>query len=171
MARSGSSQIAQLIAVASRITLVAATLLAVSPAGADYHLGIRTGYLSVDSPKRSNPKNLALGLSVDIDNSVTDLRLVGEFSRSISDGETRSGNDLTFASDGIYLVTRTPHALFTIFRSGLIWNRIELDRDRESNEGVAIGIGIGVITGKASMLIEYTDLAGDARFLTFGLEF
>ncbi len=146
-------------------------LLAISPASADYYVGVKTGYLSVDGPKKSNPTNLALGLGVDIDNDRMDLRLEGEFSQSIADGETRLGNDLEFESRGLYLVARGSRSLFTVLRVGLVENRLEGDGDSERDEGVAFGIGFGGVIGNVSLLLEYTDLAGDASFLSLTLEF
>ncbi len=151
--------------------LGALLLLAAPAVAADETFGIRTGYLSVDTDKRTNPTNLALTLAYKIKNHAANLRLEAEINRSISAGKDAAGDDLEFESNGVFLVTKTNHSMFLKYRAGWVRTRIIGNGSTRRDDGLALGIGFGVVSGDARLLIEFNQIADEASSLTFGLEF
>jgi len=152
------------------VLLLTAFLLPI-PAIGEIHLGVTVGRMSVDVPSRSAPKNLALSLGYEIDSRLANLRLLGEINRTLNQGETRLGKDLEFESNGIFLVFKTNRPVFFTLRGGVIEDEIITGRTSSKNRGFAYGAGIGVISGRTRIVIEYTNIAGDADYLSLGLEF
>ncbi|MDH3535327.1 MAG: hypothetical protein OER87_06250 [Gammaproteobacteria bacterium] len=154
-----------------RCVLLVITMLASVPAAGEMHLGVTTGRMSVDVSSSSAPKNMALSLGYEIDTRLANLRLVGEINRTVSRGKTRGGEGLEFESDGIYLLFKTNRPLYFTLRGGVVQDEIITGATTSKDRGFAIGGGIGVISGRARIVIEYTKIAGDADYLSLGLEF
>jgi hypothetical protein len=127
--------------------------------------------MKVDIPSNTNPTNIALNLGYEIDALLADLSLVGELNRTVSSGETSHGDKLKFESNGIYLAFKTTGALFVTLRGGFVQNKIIAGNTTRRGDGIALGGGIGIVAGRTRLQIEYTSFAGDANYLSLGLEF
>ncbi len=145
--------------------------LCAAPAGADLSFGLRVGPMDIDEPARDDPDNLALFLAYPLENRYVDLSLGGEVSRSFNDGETRRGEDLEFESEALYLEVRTTSPLFVSLRGGYQQNKIISGKRSDRDDGYIIGGGIGFVSGRARFMLEYTDMGGDADFLSLGVQF
>jgi len=154
----------------SCVFLLAACLFTL-PASAEMFFGMKAGLMRVDVPSDKNPKNLALNLRYQLDTQLADLSLAGEINRTVSDGETRQGEDLEFESEAIYLMWKTPRSLFVSLRGGIAQDKVIIDNKESRDDGLLLGAGFGMNIGKSIMQIEYTYIAGDADFLSFSLEF
>ena len=153
------------------VVLLIATSLLTFPAGADWSLGLRTGAMDVDVAGRDDPVNLAIFADYQIDNRLVDLSLGGEVNRSISDGKTRAGADLEFESEAVYAEIRTTSSLYVSLRCGYLQDKIIIGNDTRRDEGFLVGGGIGFVSGRARIRFEYTNMAGDADFLSLSLQF
>ena len=147
------------------------SLLFTAPAAGEMFIGAKLGPMTVDAPSRSNPINLAVNLGYEIDTLMADLSLTGEINRTISSGDSSNGDELTFRSNGIYLVFKTTRALFVTFRGGVVQNEIIAGSRSRRHNGISLGGGIGMVVGRTRVQIEYTSIAGDANYLSLGLEF
>jgi hypothetical protein len=127
--------------------------------------------MMVDVSSASNPGNMAVYLGFQLDTQLADISLAGEVNRSFSKGETRGGGDLEFESEALFLRIRTTSSLFVSLRGGYVRDKIVTGRDARRDDGILLGGGIGVVSGRTRILIEYTSVAGDADFLSLGLEF
>ena len=141
------------------------------PAHADMLVGAKIGHMKVDIPSSTDPTNVAVNMSYEFDSLLADLSLVGEINRSVSSGKTSQGDELKFQSDGIYIAWKTTRSIFVTLRGGIVQNKIITGNTLHRDDGILAGCGIGLVIGKTRLHIEYTSLAGDANFLSLGLEF
>ncbi len=152
-------------------SLLLPLLLLAAPVGADLSFGLRAGAMDVDVAARDDPHNLALFLAYQLDNRFIDLSLGGEVNRSYSDGETARGEDLEFESEALYLEVRTTSSLFVSLRGGYLRDKIVSGSRSQRDDGFLFGGGIGFVAGRARIRLEYTDMAGDADFVSLSLQF
>lgn len=131
----------------------------------------KLGRMKVDVPATKNPINLTLSVGYEIDSKLADLSIVGEVNRSIVKGEMPDSKDLEFQSNGLYLRWTSIRSLFVTLRGGIVENVIRAGASRRTSHGIALGGGIGVVVGRTRLHLEYLSLAGDANFLSLGLEF
>lgn len=141
------------------------------PLQGGFLIGVKTGTLKVDVPSSSEPLNLAVNLGYELDTHLADLSLIGEINRTVSSGVSLLGDDLEFESEGIYLVYKSTWPLFVTLRGGMVKNEIIAGSLSSKGDGLSLGGGIGIVAGKALLQIEYTWIAGDANFFSFGLQF
>ena len=151
--------------------LMVFTVIMSEPLQGGLLVGVKTGPLKVDVPSTSEPLNLAVNLGYELDTHLADLSLTGEINRTVSSGVSSLGDDLEFESKGIYLVYKSTWPLFVTLRSGMVKNEIIAGSQSRKGDGLSLGGGIGIVAGKALLQIEYTWIAGDANFLSFGLQF
>ena len=151
--------------------LLLTACLFTSPVSADMFFGVKTGLMMVDVSTDKNPINLALNLGYQLDTRVAELALAGEVNRTLSEGETRGGEDVEFESEAIYLVYRSPRSLFVSLRGGIAWDKVVIDGISSRDDGLLFGAGFGIVAGKTLIQIEYTSIAGDANFFSLSLEF
>ncbi len=142
-----------------------------APADADVSVGLRIGEMEIDGKEREDPDNLALFLAYPLVNRYVDLRLAGEVSRSFSDGETNRGEDLEFESEARYLEVKTTSSLFVSLRGGYLRSNIVTAGDSDRDDGILIGGGLGFVSGRARILLEFTDMDGRADFISLSLQF
>ena len=145
--------------------------LLVAPAHADFYLGLRLGDMNIDGPTRENPTNAALYLGYQLDNRLADVSIAAEVNRSTRRGETRSGEDLEFESEAIYVEVTTTSSLFATFRTGYLYDNIVIDDRSDRGSGLLLGAGIGFVSGSARFRLEFTRMAGDADFISLGVQF
>lgn len=154
-----------------RPVILIAILLSTTPAAGDMSFGVKLGPVSVDTPSRSDPINIAGDLGYEIDTLLANLSLAVEVNRTIINGETKKGEDLKFKSNGIYLVYKTNKSLYMTFRGGVVQNEIVSGSNSRRNNGISLGGGIGGVVGRGRVQIEYTLIAADANYLSICLEF
>ncbi len=142
-----------------------------TPAGAELAFGLRVGSMAIDAPTRDDPDNLALFLAYPLANRYVDLRFAVELGRSFSDGETRRGEDIEFESEALYLEARTTSSLFVSLRGGYLRDKVVRGSRSHRDDGFLVGGGLGFVAGRARFLLEYTDMAGDADFISLSLQF
>ena len=154
-----------------RCGLLLFSMLLATPASADVFTYIKAGIMNVDGISSTNPINLAIDLGYELDSDLADLSIVGEINRTIDSGKIRRDGDLEFESNGLYLVFRTTRSLFATLNIGAVQNKIIAGGESSSKTGIALGGSIGIVIGRTRFQIEYTSLAGDADFFSFGLLF
>ena len=152
-------------------TVIFMVILLAVPAHAEVILGAKIGRMKLDLPSSADLTNIAVNVGYEFDSLLADLSLVGEINRSMSSGETSQGDELKFESDGIYIAWKTTRSLFVTLRGGVVQNKIITGNTLRRDDGILAGCGIGLVIGKTRLHIEYTSLAGDANFLSLGLEF
>lgn len=160
-----------LVSVLLRRVFACAAFLIALPAAADTYVGVKAGMVMVDVPDDKNPMNLALYLGYRLDTQLADLSLVGEVNRTLQEGETRSGDDLEFEYDAIYLRWKTPRSLFVSVRGGIARDKIITNGNARRDDGLLVGISFGGSVGKAQIQLEYTRIADDGDFIGLSVEF
>ena len=128
--------------------LLAAACCYATPAAGDMYTYIRFGNVDLDISSPTNPSNLALNLGYELDSDLADLSVMAEVSRTVSDGDTGTREDLEFESNGIYLVQKSTRSMFASYRIGLVQNKIISGGDSDRSSGLAYGGGIGVVIGR-----------------------
>jgi len=145
-------------------------LLLAPPAAGEVFVGAKIGWMRVDTPTDSSPINAAFDFGYQIDTSLANLTLAGEINRTISSGKTNRSNDLKFKSDGMYLIYKTNKALYWTVRGGVVRDKIVADTTSDRKAGLSVGGGFGGVVGEVRIQIEFTAIAGDANFLSIGLD-
>lgn len=154
-----------------RAALLLAAMLAPACASADPFAYVKAGFMNVKGISGPDPVNLALDLGYELDSDFADLSVVGEINRTVDSGRIKGDGDLEFESNGLYLVFRTTRSLFATFSLGAVQNKVIAGGESSSKTGMALAGSIGIVIGRTRFQIEYTSLAGDASFLSFGLAF
>lgn len=149
---------------------IVAMLFAIA-ADADSLVYLKLGNMNLDGKQKDHPLNLALNLGYELDNYVADFSIAAEINRSVDDGKLKSGGDLEFESNGVFLVYKSTRSLFVIGRIGYVENKIIERGSAERSNGVSLGGGIGVYIGRARVQLEFVSYAGDANQLSLGLQF
>ena len=154
-----------------RPTILFIAILFAVPAQGDVFIGAKVGRMLVDTPSSKDPTNTAVILGYEIDSMLADFSLVGEINRTMSSGKTNQGDELEFESEAIYLVWKTTRSLFVTLRGGVVQNEIITGSTSNRSDGILVGGSVGIVMGRTRLQIEYTSYAGDANFLSLGLEF
>ena len=131
----------------------------------------KVGIMMLDEPSSNDPINMTLNLGYRIDTTLADLSVVGELNRTVNSGESSQGEELKMSSNGIYLRWMSIRSLFVTLRGGFVENKVDVGNRTDKSYGVGLGGGIGIVIGKTRLHLEYMSLAGDAKFLSIGLEY
>jgi hypothetical protein len=146
-------------------------LLFTGAVGATPFVGVKLAQLKVEGPESKDPVNLALNLGYALDTWIADLSLVAELNHTIEDGKTLQGEELELNAQAIYLSWKTTRSMYVALRAGAVQNQIVRGRDSDYTTGPLLSASVGQVIGRTRFVIEYTSLAGDARFYGFSLEF
>lgn len=140
-------------------------------AGATPFVGIKLAPLEIEGPEPDDPLNLALNFGYALDSWIADLSLVAELNYTIEEGRTTQGEDLELNAHAVYLSWKTTRSMYVGLRVGAVQNEIVRGRNSDYKTGPFISASVGQVIGRTRLVIEYTSLAGDARFYGISLEF
>jgi hypothetical protein len=154
-----------------RINAVLVYILFAVPVAADPFVGLKLAPLDMDGNVADDPLNLAFDVGYALDTWVADLSLIAEFNRTLDSGTTRQGEDLELNANAVYLLWKTTRSMYVSLRTGVVENEIVEYAESRHKTGLLFGAGIGQVIGRTRLQIEYTSLAGDARFYGISLEF
>ena len=152
-----------------RICLFLGYLLFASAAAADPFVGLKVAPLKMDEAGADDPLNLAVNFGYALDTWIADL--IGELNHTIDSGTNRQGETLELNAAAAYILWKTTRSMYFSVRAGVVANEIVEATDSLHNTGLLLGVGIGQVIGRTRLQIEYTSLAGDARFFGISLEF
>lgn len=155
----------------SSVCLLIGHLLLATAATADPFVGIKLAPLEMDEAGSDDPLNLALNFGYALDTWLADLSLIGEINRTVDSGTSRRGEALDLNATAAYVLWKTTRSMYFSLRAGMVANEIVEASDSRHNTGLLLGVGIGQVIGRTRLQIEYTSLAGDARFFGISLEF
>lgn len=142
-----------------------------SRAEADIFYGLKYGQIDSGVANMSNPENLVFNLGYLLDTLHVDLSLVAEFSRSISDGKSASGDHLEAQSNGLYLVFKSDDTIYFTLRGGYMEQELRADMISKNQQGFSFSGGVGLVIGKTRWLLEYMEMLDDASAIMLGVEF
>lgn len=146
-------------------------LLFSASASADKFVGFKLVSPEMDKGATDNPLNLAINFGYMLDTWVADLSLIAELNRTVDKGSTQLGEELELNANAIYLLWKTTRSMYASLRAGVVQNEVVEVGDSRYKTGILLGASIGQVIGRTRVQIEYTSLAGDARFFGISLEF
>lgn len=154
-----------------KITLILVSLLFAATANADQFIGFKLAQLDIEKGAAKDPLNIAVNYGYALDTWLADLSLIAEVNHSVEKGRTSQGEDLEFNANAAYLLWKTTHSMYISMRAGIVQNETITAGNSIYKTGLLLGVSIGQVIGRTRLQIEYTSLAGEAKFFGIGLEF
>lgn len=152
------------------IVVVLGSVLLSAYATAEPFVGFKLALMDVDGKVNDDPLNIAVNFGYSLDTWIADLSVVAEHNHTVDSGKTRQGEELELNANSVYLLWKTTRSMYVSLRAGAAFNEIVEAGNSRHNAGLLLGVGIGQVIGRTRLQLEYTSLAGDAKFLGIGLE-